>query len=89
MTTIRNKYLQPAVVEICLDTSGLPLMAESTELIEIDEDKPVDIERQDQILGSYTPGLTIFRAVFRPKLILFVQHERIIADVRLPVNGLG
>lgn len=37
----------------------------------------------------YTPGLTIFRAVFRPKLILFVQHERIIADVRLPVNGLG
>lgn len=47
MTTIRNKYLQPAVVEICLDTSGLPLMAESTELIEIDEDMPVDIERQD------------------------------------------
>lgn len=47
MTTIRNKYLQPAVDEICLDTSDLPLMAESTELIEIDEDIPVDIERQD------------------------------------------
>lgn len=47
MTTIRKKYLQPAAEEICLDTSGLPLMAESTELIEIDEDIPVDIERQD------------------------------------------
>lgn len=47
MMTIKKKYQQPAIEEICLDMESLSLLTGSTEVIEIDETTFVDIENQD------------------------------------------
>ena len=47
MMTIKKKYQQPAIDEICLDMESLALLTGSTEVIEIDETTIVNIDDQD------------------------------------------
>ena len=48
MSKSKKTYQQPTVEEICIDSEGLPLLADSIIYVEIDnDDPPVNIEDQD------------------------------------------